>query len=242
MTQIPTTQIPTILHCLRVTVWTSDILSLITCSQHNMAQQTRRPISAFSLSHSPSSAPSLSFSFVFHSYLGLRMRAEEEGCGKQGRGEKERLAPANNPLFRHLQLHISKLHWSARKRAYKTLNVLWLHSGVHIPPLTALPSGPAEYCGICSAGVNESHTSPSWSGPGREARANHFEVKQCNLDLVSAIYFARQTEALKHFLFFSPSPLDKRRMLFGRERAGPTEVRHQRPFFHWREKCRKYRR
>lgn len=41
------------------------------------------------------------------------------------------------------------------------------------------------------------------SGPGRGARTNHFEVKQCNLDLVSAIYFGCQGEAAKHFLFFS---------------------------------------
>lgn len=86
--------------------------------------------------------------------LGLRMRAGEEGCSKQRRREKERLAPANNPLFQHVQLHISKLKWSARKGAYKTLNVLWLYRGVHITPLPALPWGPAEYCGICSAGVN----------------------------------------------------------------------------------------
>lgn len=86
--------------------------------------------------------------------LGLRMRAGEEGCSKQGRREKERLTPANNPLFQHMQLHISKLKSSARKGAYKTLNVLWLHRGVHITPLPALPQGPEEYCGICSAGVN----------------------------------------------------------------------------------------
>lgn len=40
---------------------------------------------------------------------------EDEGCGKQGQKEKERLAAANNPLFQHVQLYIYKLKLSAKK-------------------------------------------------------------------------------------------------------------------------------
>lgn len=85
--------------------------------------------------------PHCHFSLFF--CLGLRMRAEEgEPCSKQGRREKDRLAPANNPLFQHVQLHISKLKWSARKGTYKTLNVLWLRRCLHVntPPSSA-PGG-----------------------------------------------------------------------------------------------------
>lgn len=151
-----TTQTHTIPHCLRLTVWTSDILSLITCSQHNATQ------------HSTTNK-STNFSFFFLSLLcpltviffplSFCFGIEDEGWGgglrsKQGWRENERLAPANNPLFQHVQPHISKLKWNARKGAYKTLNVLWLNCCVHITLLPALPQGPAEYCGICSAAVN----------------------------------------------------------------------------------------
>lgn len=111
-----------------VTFWA--LLHAHNTTQHN--KQVVRPISVF--------FPSLFLLcpltvIFFHSFWdwggGLR--------GKQGRGEKERLAPANNPLFQHVQLHISKLKQSARKGAYKTLNVLWLNCCVHIihPPSSA---------------------------------------------------------------------------------------------------------
>lgn len=120
----------------------------------NTTKQTSRAILVFFSLSLPLVCP-LTVIFLPLSFcLGLRMRAGEEGCSKQGRREKERLAPANNPLFQHVQPYISKLKWSARKGAYKTLNVLWLNRCVHITPLPALPWGPAEYCGICSAGVN----------------------------------------------------------------------------------------
>lgn len=67
------TQIPTIPHCLRATVWTSDILRLITCSQHNTAQQTRRPIS---VSFLPLLPPHCHFLFSF-----ILFRIEDVGLG-----------------------------------------------------------------------------------------------------------------------------------------------------------------
>lgn len=119
-----------------VTFW--GLLHAHNTTRHNKQEDQFQ----FSLSiFCPLTVISSPFSFC----LGLRMRAGEEGCSKQGRREKERLAPANNPLFQHVQLHISKLKWSARKGAYKTLNVLWLHRGVHIP---TPPSSALEACRV----------------------------------------------------------------------------------------------
>lgn len=140
-----TTQIPIVTQRLRATVWTSDILSLITCSQHNTAQQTNTQsnfrlcffvVFFYSLPLLPPHCHFLSFS-VWDWGWGLRRGGGPRS--KQGRREKDRLAPANNPLFQHVQLHISKLKWSARKGAYKTLNVLWLRrcSHVNTPPSCA---------------------------------------------------------------------------------------------------------
>lgn len=79
-----TTQIPTFSHCLWVIVWTSDILSLITRSQHNTAQQTSCETNfSFFPPLFSSSAPSLSFSFIL---FGI----EEEGCAVNKGGERKR--------------------------------------------------------------------------------------------------------------------------------------------------------
>lgn len=133
---------PTIPRCLGATVWTSDILSLITCSQHKEAQQTRRPILLVSVSLLLASAPSLPFSFML---FGL----EDEGCGKQGQKEKERLAAANNPLFQHVHLHISKLKLSAKKKRLLNIKHPLASSDQahHIPPSSAQEA--------CSAGFAE---------------------------------------------------------------------------------------
>lgn len=168
-----TAQTHAIRRCPGLTVWTGDILSLITCSQHNTAQQTSRAISFFSHllpSSCPppfSSAPSLSFFFsLFHSVWDWGWRGRGRAVNR-GRREKQRLARANNPpppivRFQHVRLHISKLKRSARKRgAYKILNVLRLGPprAHYTPPSSALlgmegGGWPTEYCGICSAAVN----------------------------------------------------------------------------------------
>lgn len=81
------------------------------------------------------------------------MRAEEESCSKQGQKEKKRLAPANNPLFQHVPLHISKLKSSARKGGL--LNIkrpLAVSSRTHPSPPGAAPEA---YRALCSVGLAE---------------------------------------------------------------------------------------
>lgn len=80
------------------------------------------------------------------------MRAEKS-CSKQGRKEKKRLAPANNPLFQHVALHISKLKSSARKGGL--LNIkrpLAVSRRAHHSPHGAAPEA---YRALCCAGLAE---------------------------------------------------------------------------------------
>lgn len=122
------TQMPTFKQRLWVIVWTSGILSLITCSQHSAAHN--KQVGKFPFSFSlfllcPLTVIPLPLSFS----LGLRMRAEEEGCGVNkgwgegvcvcGVGGGGGLSPANNPFFQQVQLHIPKLKMNARKKGFK---------------------------------------------------------------------------------------------------------------------------
>lgn len=62
--------------------------------------------------------------------------------------------------------------------------------------------------------------------PGERGRTDHSEVKQCNLDVVSVIHFARQTGGIKT----PPSPNSLSVCQFGGAGLAPTKLRQQQSF------------